>query len=297
MSDLRFPGPLWGPHRVPVRLIHQGTWSDTVEAACGDGATRRLAIKLAEVAGHEERVERWMAAAVDVSRALTHPHIAPLFEVRVHEGWMVADRHYLSGVDLGSALRTGHGASPDVVCAIGCALFDALSAAHAVGVVAAHVSPSHVISGRDGNVQLLHVGMPAAPNRPDPGRSPSAHPETAYAPPEAFTGGGVSAPGDVYSAAALTHALVHGHPPAPEGHRLARVLVRKGALAMDASTDVMPAIPELSPVLRAALAVQPEDRPSAAAVAAALAPHAESPPAIAAWTRTVVGTASIIPPV
>lgn len=288
-----FPGPIWA-ERTPVRFIHRGAWSDTVEARTLGDRGEVSAIKVAEAGGDLEAfVNTWAGAANAVAEGVSHPSISTYRNVQVVDGFLSAEREYVQGVDVATAVRTTGPARSAVAIGVADAVAGGVAAMHAAGLVAGRVSPSHVLVGRDGRVSVLHAGTPEGAGHVTRDRANNVDREVAFASPERFAGGTVTRASDVFSVAAVLHLLAVGHPGIPIEHRLGRILARRGAVLLGPDAQVAGLPQELTAIASAALRGAAGDRPSIDELHTALSAAAASVDEVATWTRSVVGTAAL----
>jgi serine/threonine protein kinase/tetratricopeptide (TPR) repeat protein len=120
---------------------------------------RKVAIKVlqANLTMKAEQVRRFWQEARAAS-ALNHPHILTIHEVGLHEGVPYIVSEYVAGQTLreclnGPALRLGK--TLDIVVQIA----DALTAAHAVGIVHRDIKPENIMLRSDGYVKVLDFGL------------------------------------------------------------------------------------------------------------------------------------------
>jgi serine/threonine-protein kinase len=286
-----FPGKLW-TERTPVRFIHRGGWSDTVEARSLGGDVS--AVKVAEAGGElAPGVERWAEAARRVADAVSHPCVLTYRSVDVVDGWLSAERSYVEGVDAGTAISTLGSAPLEVAAAVSRRAAEAALAAHAAGLVAGRLTPSHVLVGRDGATHVLSVGLPEVSAFAHRMEGRQADREVAYAPPERFAGGVADARADAFGVASIFLWLATGHPVIPEGHRLARVLARRGATLVGEGAPAPVPDPQLAELLGRAMSVEPARRPDVTTLASALASRAAEEAEVAGFARAVVGEAAL----
>ncbi|MFE0771753.1 serine/threonine protein kinase [Streptomyces sp. NPDC058861] len=208
------------------------------------------------------------AAEAGAGRHLTGPWIAPVTEVTgpfpgagvISEAgpapalaWYATP--YLPALPLPVALAVYGGPLPEgVVRGVGGALAETLAAVHAGGLAHAGVSPSAVLIAAGGPLLSCFGAVRAAgpdgePRAGLPGIDPGA------LAPEQAAGGRPRPPGDVFALGAVLAYAATGHT-VPE-------------------RDELP--PWLRPLVSACLARDPADRPTAAALAAALAPAPLAP--------------------
>lgn len=277
-----------------MRFIHRGAWSDTVEAKALGDAPEVSAIKVAEAGGELEALaEGWAEAATDLASAVSHPNVSTYRGVQIVEGFLSAEREYVQGVDVATAVRASGPASIAVAVGIAKAVAEGVAAVHRSGRIAGRVSPSHVLVGRDGRVRLLHAGTPEGAGHVSRERAAQVDREVAFASPERFAGAPVTRACDVFSVAAVLHLLAVGRPGIPIEHRLGRVLARRGAVLLPSDAPVAGLPPELTDTASRALRGTAEPRPPIDELCAALTAAAATPDEIAAWTRTVVGAAAL----
>jgi hypothetical protein len=209
------------------------------------------------------------------------------------DGWLSAEREYVEGVDVGTAVTSTGPAPLEVAAEITRAVVAGIRAVHGAGFVAGRASPSHVLVGRDGRTLLLHAGLPDVGAHSPRDRANQVDREVAFAPPERFAGSANDARSDVFSAASLMLLLVAGRPVIPRGHRLARVLARRGVHVVPDGEALPDVDGALGAILSLALRAEPEARPGIDALEEALASRAASADEVAGWTRAVLGNAAL----
>jgi eukaryotic-like serine/threonine-protein kinase len=221
----------------------------------------RVAIKVIDPAlarrpGVAERVLRKSREAA----SLDHPNIASLLDLGEFEGTPYIVTEPLGGHSLQREID-GSGGSVVVACDLILQLLSALDYAHASGVVHGALHPNNVLIShpRPGVpwVKVTDFGLFEALEDVH-GDGPNPAPAGGFRAPEYASSGEIDQRADVYSAAALLHALLHGVAPGTEAETSSRV----------------PA--ELTRVLAEALRPNPRDRiGSAQSLANRLAPFAQ----------------------
>ncbi|WP_219825651.1 serine/threonine-protein kinase [Nonomuraea typhae] len=261
MSDISLPG-------YEIRgVIGQGGFG-IVYLALQSAVGREVALKVDNRVLLSERDRRRFLREVTAAGALSgHPHVVPVYDA----GLLPDGRPYMVLELCPGGSLAGKRLSPAEVRDAGVRIADALAAAHAQGVLHRDVKPGNILINRYGHVALSDFGLATMPES-GPDASVTRESLTpAYAPPEAFELAGPSPAGDVYSLAATLYALLSGRPPRfPESGiaNLAAIL----ALHRLPVPDVPGVPPQLTAVLRDALATDPAHRtPSAAALRDALA--------------------------
>lgn len=152
-----------GRYRIDARL-GEGAMAD-VYRAFDPGIGRTVAIKtlkpeLARDPAIRERFVREARAA----GALSHPHIATIYDVGTVEGGEAHGAAYIAmelvdGRPLDVALEEGR-MPYELVLTLGCQLADALGYAHRAGVVHRDVKPSNILLSADGRcAKLLDFGV------------------------------------------------------------------------------------------------------------------------------------------
>ncbi len=221
-------------------------------------AVRMINPALARRPGVAERVlEKAREAA-----GLDHPNIAGLLDLGELEGTPYIVTEQLGGHSLEREIDANSSSSVNAACDLILQVLAALDYAHSNGVVHGALHPNNVLIAypRPGVpwVKVTDFGLFQALEDAH-GDGPHRAPVGGYRAPEYALNGEVDQRADVYSAAALLHALLHGAPP---------------GIDVETSSHV-PA--ELTRILTDALRANPRDRTdSAQTLANRLAPFAAS---------------------
>jgi len=163
-------------------------------------------------------LEAW-SKAVRSAGKLRHPHLGEVADVVIDEGRAVAVHAAMSGVDITTMLSREQRLEPGAALRIAHELAQALTVAHAAGVVHGALRPSCVFLDGPGHaVKLLGFGLGRLYAVEDPAnrqggtsRLPSGVVE--YVAPEVLRGAASDARVDVYGTGALLYELVTGVPP------------------------------------------------------------------------------------
>jgi serine/threonine-protein kinase len=224
----------------------------------------RVAIKVIDPAvarrpGVADRVLRKAREAA----GLDHPNIASLLDLGELEGAPYMVTEPLGGHSLQREIDSSAGGSVPAACDLILQLLSALDYAHASGVVHGALQPNNVLISypRPGVpwVKVTDFGLFQALEDIH-GDGPHRAPAGGFRAPEYASNGEVDQRADVFSAAALLHALLHGVSPGSEAETSSRV----------------PA--ELTRLIAEALRPNPADRiASAQELANRLAPFAQEP--------------------
>jgi serine/threonine-protein kinase len=201
---------------------------------------------------------------------LSHPNIAAVYDVLEADGRPFIVMEFVEGETLASLLARGR-LPLERALALGIALCDALSAAHASGVIHRDLKPGNVMITPAGAVKVLDFGL---------AKTPGAEPQTAittagrvmgtpgFVAPEQLLGRPATARSDVYSAGAILFELLGGVSPwagvDSESAALLAPPPRLDSVAADVPAD-------LADVVARALEPEPSRRlDSAASLAAEL---------------------------
>ncbi|TMR29790.1 serine/threonine-protein kinase, partial [Actinomadura geliboluensis] len=163
----------------------------------------------------QERLD-WYARMDREARAaarLRHPGIVTVYDrVTGDDGrpWIVME--LIEGRSLGDVLAEQGALPPREVAVIGLAMLDALSAAHAQGVVHRDVKPANVLLEGD-RVLLTDFGIAALEGDATITRSGMVLGTPAYMSPEQVEGKPVTPASDLWSLAATLYAAVEGRRP------------------------------------------------------------------------------------
>ncbi|WP_245592524.1 serine/threonine-protein kinase [Actinomadura rifamycini] len=257
-------GVLAGRYRRLDRIGRGGMGS--VWRAHDTDLDREVAVKelwVPEQVGEQERAV-WYARMEREARAaarLRHPGIVTVYDrVRGDDGrpWIVME--LVRGRSLDRVLADDGALPARRAAEIGLAMLDALTAAHAKGVVHRDVKPANVLLEGE-RVLLTDFGIAAVEGDATLTRTGAILGTPAYMSPEQVEGGDVAPASDLWSLGATLYAAVEGRPPftAPT----------HGALFVAIATRA-PDPPRcggpLARALDGLLSKNPADRPSAARV-------------------------------
>jgi serine/threonine protein kinase/tetratricopeptide (TPR) repeat protein len=293
-APARSPGTLAGP--IPSRVgrfviqKHLGAGGmGVVYLATDPDLERKVAVKL--IRSRHDAALRASASARLLREAqamaqLSHPNVAPIFEVGDHEGSVYIAMEYIDGETLTQWLRRAPRAWVDTLdCFLQAAA--GLNAAHAAGLIHRDFKPDNALRGDDGRVRVVDFGLArlfqvqADDHDIDQPRSPPAALATdltqlgavvgtpLYMAPEQHAGRAATAKSDQFSfCVVLWEALYGSHPfPASSYEELAKAA---------ATEPGEPANRHLAPesvlsALKRGLALDPSDRfPTMASLMATL---------------------------
>jgi tRNA A-37 threonylcarbamoyl transferase component Bud32 len=214
---------------------------------------RRVAVKLLadNLAADDAFRQRFLREARLAAR-LCHPNIVQVFDAG-ENGRPFLVMEYVDGETVAERLNRGPSFSDYEVLTLAADLSAGLAHAHAMGIVHRDVKPHNVLLGRDGTAKLTDFGIARA--REDHGLTEigTVLGTARFMAPEQAAGAPVGPPADVFAL---------------------------GALLRHVAGDALPA--GLEQLVSAALATEPEDRPSAAELNARLSGPNDAAPTVIA---------------
>src|SRR6266498_4784692 len=121
------------------------------------GRTVAIKVLAANVAGDQERRERFLAEA-RATAALSHPNIAALYEIGEEQGQLFLVFEFVPGETLKTAIA-GRPLNQRRALDLAIQIADALADAHAVGIVHRDIKPENIIVTPKGNAKILDFGL------------------------------------------------------------------------------------------------------------------------------------------
>ncbi len=233
---------------------------------------RRAALKILPE-GFSPELRARLFREAEASARLQHPAIATFYEAGESEGVAFFAMEYVAGDTLRSHLMNGSLPFPEAF-QMTAGILEALTHAHAVGILHRDIKPENVMLGPDGAAKLLDFGL-AKDFRTD-GADPEDKTETAltgagtmlgtlgYMSPEQLRGDPLDARSDLFAVGAILYEALSGErafPGRTAGERISAILSRDPPPLARVGTP-----PELQAILSRALARDAGQRyPSAAA--------------------------------
>jgi serine/threonine-protein kinase len=210
---------------------------------------------------------------VKLSRRVTHPNVARVFDIGEHRGEKFLTMELIDGESLGAILARERRLPVGRVTTLALAICAGLSAAHAAGVIHRDLKPDNVLVDRGGRVVVTDFGIARAV-APGADRTVSNFVGTpAYmAPEQVEEGAEIDARADLYALGAMLYELVVGEP-AWQGTSVLGIAVARLLKPPPDPRSKRPDLPDgLATLILRCMARSAADRPaSAEAVAGALA--------------------------
>ncbi|MEU8182907.1 serine/threonine-protein kinase [Micromonospora sp. NPDC049044] len=248
------------PGLTDLRVFARGGYA-TVYQATQISVGREVAVKVENRTLDSERDQaRFLREARAAGRMSSHPHVVDLFDVGV-----TVDQHPYLIMELcdGSYAERMRTSPLDPVEArdLGIKIADALAHSHAAGVLHRDVKPANILHSAFNSAVLADFGLAVLAEHRDASVTLEVL-TPAYAPPEMFSHSPPSPAVDVYALCATLYAVMHGRPPRWQSERNPSLIT-----VLEMFNQPLPALPgvpdELIDVLRAGMANDPAERPSA----------------------------------
>ncbi|MFC0002633.1 serine/threonine-protein kinase [Micromonospora siamensis] len=248
------------PGLTDLEVFARGGYA-TVYRATQISVGREVAVKVENRTLDSERDQaRFLREARAAGRMSSHPHVVDLFDVGV-----TVDQHPYLIMELcdGSYAERMRTSPLDAAEArdLGIKIADALAHSHAAGVLHRDVKPANILHSHFNPAVLADFGLAVLAEVRDASVTLEVL-TPAYAPPEMFSHSPPSPAVDVYALCATLYAVMHGRPPRWQSERNPSLVT-----VLEMFHQPIPGLPgvpeELVDVLRAGMANDPEDRPSA----------------------------------
>lgn len=207
-----FDGKVFGRYQI-LEILGQGGIG-TVYRAFDPVISREIALKVIPLHGDAGTTAR-MLREVKVVGNLSHPNIVRLFDAGVNEDQFFLVQELLLGWSLDALVKSQEGPLPArSVVEILIQVAEALSSAHANGIVHRDVKPSNVIVSQEGLVKLLDFGIARLMDHEEGTLLTQTGfflGTIAYSAPEQFMGTDIDHRADIFSFGALGYELLTGN--------------------------------------------------------------------------------------
>ncbi len=236
---------------------------------------RRVAIKTARHelmssgAMTEELMHRFLREA-QAAGALNHPNIVTIYDVGEDGGVSYIAMEYLEGSDLRDVIAVRQRFSGEEFVNLGAVIAEALSAAHAQGIVHRDVKPANIFLQADGRVKITDFGI-ARVSDSTLTQEGTLIGTPHYMSPEQFMGQRVDGRSDLFSVAVILYELLTGEKPF-SGEAISTVMHQCLKVIPIPPEELNFAVPKpLGDVVMKAMNKRPDGRyPDGRALAAAL---------------------------
>ncbi|GIH71028.1 serine/threonine-protein kinase [Sphaerimonospora thailandensis] len=253
-----------GRYRL-LRRLGQGGMGTVWEGH--DGVLdRRVAVKEVTLppgtgdAHRAEMIERATREARTAAR-ISHRNIIAIHDVVQEDGrpWIVME--LVPSRSLDQIVEEDGPLTAVRAAAIGRQVLDALTCAHAVGVVHRDVKPANILIGHDGRIVLSDFGIATAEGDPSLTRTGMVTGSPSFIAPERVSGAQADPASDLWSLGASLYAMVTGRSPF---HRDSGGMAVLAALISREEADLSPVPPALRPAVGGLLVKDPARRIGAA---------------------------------
>jgi eukaryotic-like serine/threonine-protein kinase len=196
--------------------------------------------------------------------ALNNPRIVTVYDAGADGPTRFIVMELVPGRSLADILRDDGPLEPDRAASVAAQVADALSAAHAAGIIHRDIKPGNIMVTADGQAKVLDFGIARALDSHSLTQTATVLGTSAYMSPEQALGQPVDARSDIYSLGCVLYEMLTGEPPfvadvsAAVLHQHVRVEPKP---ARGRNRNIPPALDAL---VMQMLAKSPDDRPQTA---------------------------------
>ena len=201
---------------------------------------------------------------VRIARPISHPNVCRVFDIGESDDGPFITMEFIDGEDLASLLKRIGRLHTDKGLQLARQLFAGLAAAHEIGIVHRDLKPANIMIDGRGRLRITDFGLAALFEELRKEQLREGTP--AYMAPEQLGGGEVTPRTDVYAAGLVTYELFSGHQAFPS----TKTLDEHHLPPQPLSRIVHDFDSAIERIINRCLDPDPEARPSAAEVVAAL---------------------------
>ncbi|MBE1470687.1 serine/threonine-protein kinase [Kibdelosporangium phytohabitans] len=250
-----------GRYRLAEEVGHGGmgvVWRAYDERLHRKVAVKRLLMPLELTGPQAEEAKQRATREGRIAAKLQHRNAVTVYDVDHEDGYSYLIMEYLPSRSLAQVLTERGPLSVAETADIGIQIADALSSAHAAGVVHRDVKPGNILLGHDGTAKITDFGISRAVAEAGTTTSGLLVGTPAYLSPEIAKGERATFPSDVYSLGATLHAALEGAPPSGGGDNAIAILHKVASGDVAAATKAGP----MTPLLTRMLDLDPSQRPT-----------------------------------
>jgi eukaryotic-like serine/threonine-protein kinase len=259
------------------------------------GRTVAVKVLLAALAEQDPTYTARFAREAQAAAALASSAVVTIYDTGVDEDGHYIVMEHMAGQSLAEVLADERPLGLPEALRIAERVAEALSAAHAAGILHRDIKPANVMVSDGGSVKVLDFGIARRLDGPTLTQVASVAGTAAYMAPERALGQAGDARADLYSLGCLLYAMLTGGPPFG-GEVAAAVLHQQINARPRPPSELRAGIPPaLDALVLELLAKAPNERPTTAAEVQARLLHISADPAPTAPTRGIPAAGGTAP--
>lgn len=276
-ADVTAEAPRWAGKRLGrfklLRLLGEGGMGVVIQAQdIHLGRIVALKVLRRQIKGvdDQQRVSQFLREAKSAAR-IQHPNAAQVYEINEHKGWWYIASEMIEGGTLTQVVKAAGKLSPVQACPLIADAASVLAAAHQAGIIHRDIKPHNLMLTRMGRCKVVDFGLVRVEDPNDPfDFTKQAVGTPQYLPPEAVKRGRPTPAYDVYALAATLYYALTGELPFKAKSTTKMASLHAKAPRPDARDLNPDCSPRLAELIQQGMAVDPDERPTAADFAAAL---------------------------